>query len=603
MNFRLKWLGSFASCMVLVIVVAAPATATGQGTRTDRANRLILASNTSPRFIRCPKRNSLAGTARIVDALQATSMATFNPYQTQYYPPGLFESYFVYDNHLKLVPQMAREVPTLTNHGIRDGGKTIIIHLKPNLHWSNGTEITSADANFGWKVDSDTSTGPWCAGSCDKITRIDTPDRFTAVFHLGQVVASFFPGELPDIWPTRWPGAWNGDPHAAARTLVEDPTFNFKGPDYPTDGPYQVARVVENKDIVLRPMKYYRTMNCGAYISTIHDVLYPSLASQIAAAAAGKIDHWNAGPQALELLPELERHANAYRLHLGADFLLDTLLFNVDSAYNGAANPLHDARIRLALALAVDKPRLIERALGMNVKQAQDAVAWTPWINRKGLVQPFTDRRIHGQWDPIARRFLSDTGHGQALVDARKLLASTRWKNGFTMDLYAGAITHNRSAVAVLTSAWARLRVKVTATFLDPPTKLFATWAEGGPLAHGTFQAALLLARTGVEPDFLGGSMESSYVDRRHADHREGGGNYSGIDDVIIDRSFRAARRTFDRRVRSKSYAAIQREMNTHAYWMPLYFPPSIWTDSGRIHHLSSSPAGGKYWNIWNWKV
>ena len=43
----------------------------------------------------------------------------------------------------------------LKDGGIKDGGKTIIIRLKRGLRWSKGSEITSADVRFGWRVDMD----------------------------------------------------------------------------------------------------------------------------------------------------------------------------------------------------------------------------------------------------------------------------------------------------------------------------------------------------------------------------------------------------------------------------------------------------------------
>ena len=59
---------------------------------------------------------------------------------------------------------MATEVPTLKNGGTKDAGKTIVMHLKRGLHWSNNTEITSADIEFGWQINMDAASGPACMG-------------------------------------------------------------------------------------------------------------------------------------------------------------------------------------------------------------------------------------------------------------------------------------------------------------------------------------------------------------------------------------------------------------------------------------------------------
>src|SRR5919199_1238212 len=57
---------------------------------------------------------------------------TLNPYQTtlavsQEVLNGMFEGLFMYDQKARLVPQLAREIPTVKNGGIKNGGKTIVV--------------------------------------------------------------------------------------------------------------------------------------------------------------------------------------------------------------------------------------------------------------------------------------------------------------------------------------------------------------------------------------------------------------------------------------------------------------------------------------------
>jgi peptide/nickel transport system substrate-binding protein len=46
-----------------------------------------------------------------------------------------------------LSPDLATEVPTLTNGGITDGGKTVTVHIRQGIHFSPpvNREVTSAD--------------------------------------------------------------------------------------------------------------------------------------------------------------------------------------------------------------------------------------------------------------------------------------------------------------------------------------------------------------------------------------------------------------------------------------------------------------------------
>jgi ABC-type transport system substrate-binding protein len=107
--------------------------------------------------------------------------------------------------------------------------------------WSNGTPITPQDLAFGFAVDKDKASGPYCDAGCNVIAHIDPPGKYTAVLRLKHVDAAFLGGGLyPEIWPTKWPGAWS-NAHEAAIKLWQTPSFNFEDKSYPTSGPFQVA--------------------------------------------------------------------------------------------------------------------------------------------------------------------------------------------------------------------------------------------------------------------------------------------------------------------------------------------------------------------------
>ena len=122
---------------------------------------------------------------------------------------------------------MATEIPTGKNGGIKDGGKTVIIHLKKGLLWSDGQEIVSQDIKFGLAVGKNPASGPVCTGTCDVIKRIDTPDKYTAVLHLSSVYAPILAYGIPPIIPHKWnnaAGSWNNDAAKAAQVNYQQST-------------------------------------------------------------------------------------------------------------------------------------------------------------------------------------------------------------------------------------------------------------------------------------------------------------------------------------------------------------------------------------------
>jgi ABC-type transport system substrate-binding protein len=349
-------------------------------------------------------------------------------------------------------------------------------------------------------------------------------------------------------------------------------------------------------------MPYYADMTCGAFLRHVVIRSYTSAAALLAAAVNHEVD------LVIDLmgtqLPAFQQSEYAYRVHVDPATRFEVMDLNVDPTYAGRPNPLHDVRVRLALALALDKVRLIRGVLPVSEHAAQQLVAWTPWINTPRLTWPYTDRSIRGQWDPIVKRYVTGTGEGGALADARKLLAETPWKSGFSLDLYTTSGIPTRDAeVASATADWARIGVKVNAHFA-PGGQLFADWEHGGILQHGLFQVGLLSNGGFAGPDWMATSLGSKYVDREHTQHNESYGNFSGVHDPAIDRAFEAAESTFDHGIRARSFATVQREINQRAYWITLWFRVDIWTDDGRIQHVTFVPAyEGVLSNSYAWRA
>src|SRR5947209_7999636 len=216
---------------------------------------------------RCAHRNKTAGTVKFSDW---EFPDTLNPYQTTTAVAAaiinsMLDSLVYFDQKPALRPQMLSTLPSTKNGGIKDKGKTVVLRLNHGLHWSNGSEITSQDVKFSWRIAMDKGSGPLCAAiGCNAIARIDTPDKYTDVLHLSTVYAGILTEALSfPIMPHVWSGAWgSNDVAAAVNKLINDSQYNFESPSYPTSGAYQATQFVNNDRVVLTPMKYYTGMVC-----------------------------------------------------------------------------------------------------------------------------------------------------------------------------------------------------------------------------------------------------------------------------------------------------------------------------------------------------
>jgi peptide/nickel transport system substrate-binding protein len=95
------------------------------------------------------------------------------------------------DGRGKLVPQLAAEVPTVRNGGISRDGLTIAYHLRHGVRWHDGAPFTSADVAFTYRAIMDPRTAMESRVGYDRVARVETPDRYTVVFHLKQKWAPF----------------------------------------------------------------------------------------------------------------------------------------------------------------------------------------------------------------------------------------------------------------------------------------------------------------------------------------------------------------------------------------------------------------------------
>ncbi|HEX8918703.1 MAG TPA: ABC transporter substrate-binding protein, partial [Chloroflexota bacterium] len=291
----------------------------------------------------------------------------------------------------------------------------------------------------------------------------------------------------------------------------------------------------------------------------------------------------------------------AYTVRIRTSFTFEHLEFNVARQYKGKKNPLADRRVRQALALALDRQGLIRTSLRASIRTAVTMAAWSLYVHTPDLNQPGVPQPPDGQWDPIVRRYVV-SGTKSALADARKLLNQTPYKGGFTLDLATTSGSNIRqSEESVLATNWAKLRIKLNTTFASS-AKLLAGWSAGGILAHGDFQAALFAYLATTDPQAYRYNLVSAYCSRSTTRHQAIDGNNGCIHDSLIDRYFADAGRNLDASARAADYNAIQIQVNRQAYWVPLYFWPTMATDDGQVLNFSLNPTQtGATWNIAAW--
>ncbi|MGB2097821.1 MAG: ABC transporter substrate-binding protein, partial [Candidatus Puniceispirillales bacterium] len=91
--------------------------------------------------------------------------------------PKVYEGLFDYDNDGKMVPMLAE------SYDISADGKTVTFKLRKGVRWHDGEPFTSADVKFTI-LEVLKKVHPRGPNSFREVSRIDTPDDHTAIFHL-----------------------------------------------------------------------------------------------------------------------------------------------------------------------------------------------------------------------------------------------------------------------------------------------------------------------------------------------------------------------------------------------------------------------------------
>jgi oligopeptide transport system substrate-binding protein len=265
---------------------------------------------------------------------------------------GLFEGLTRFD------PKTARPIPGMAERwDISPDGKIYTFHLRTNLVWSTGEAIRADDVVYSWIRTLNPATGSEYAGQLyyvknaeafntgkikdPALVGVHAPDPFTLRVELNHPTPFFLDicaMPLAYVVPRRTIEQY-GDRWLMARPL-------------PSSGPYQLVYWKLNDKVRLKknPL-YWDAANTQSDIIDILPIGSPGAALNLYLTGQADII-WDKGlipPQLLDvLLKRPDFHTFNY---LGTYFI----------RFNVTKKPFDDPRVRRALALAIDKKRIVEK--------------------------------------------------------------------------------------------------------------------------------------------------------------------------------------------------------------------------------------------------
>ncbi len=487
--------------------------------------------------------------------------------------PALWGAPVVFDNHFHAQPDQLTEVPLPENGDVRDQGRTILMHLRHDLRWSDGQPILARDFLYWWQLDQNPDTGAITTSGYDQIASISTPDNYTVVLHMKRPYGPYL-SYLPLAAPFH---AWS-----RLRPIdLQNDQGVYLAPGV-TSGPYKLASFVNGQGYSFVPNPYYASTTFhGPYLAHLSFRAYSTDAALLAAMQAGQIDV-AAGYMEDELaslayppsnMRLLETPAASYE-HL--DFNLSRPLFQ-------------DERVRRAIQFAIDTCGMLRQVLhAPDCSRAASQVEPLPSL--------YNDPSIAASaFDPVA---------------ARQLLAQAGWHPGpdgllirqgktFVVQLVTTSDNPLRLAVAQFIQRdllAVGISVRISTYSLGD---FFAVYSRGGVLATGAFDLAMFGYQDSPEPDDEFNVFHSSQIPSASQPDL---GNYGRVSDPIIDAALVAGRNNVLFSQRLKAYHTFLERLASQVYLVPLYTGVNILVLSNRARNILPNPnVYANTWNIADW--
>jgi peptide/nickel transport system substrate-binding protein len=371
------------------------------------------------------------------------------------------------------VPELATEVPSLANGGVSHDGKTITYHLRRDAKWSDGIPFTSDDVRFSADVVRNPANNEQSHQGFDLITRLDTPDPYTVVFHLRRPFSGFFVnffstgGAAPCILPRHLLGTLpniNQAPYNALPVGI---------------GPFKYAswKRADSVELVPDPLYFGRKPKLTRIVFKV----IPDRNTTMTQLTTHEIDLWLPVPSAffdrVRALPSVTIVRQGSYAYNHLDFELE----------HGA---LRDPVVRRALRLGLDRASILAK-----IRHGVGILQETPFA--PGHPLHIDVPRV--PYDPAAANAMLDQDGWKRGPDGVRAKGADRLEFNFATGT---GLPDTDAMIELIRLNWAQLGVRFDVRHYPSPL-YFAPFNAGGILYNGKFDIAAFAWFTSPDGDLM----------------------------------------------------------------------------------------------------
>jgi len=282
---------------------------------------------------------------------------------------------------------------------IDDSGTEYTFHLREDARWSNGKAVRAQDFVTSWRREIDPKFG---SPAADGLRLISHASAILAGKEPAAALGVSAPSDLTLVVKLERPAAYFPQllAHPSMFPIYSEASAKTRSPaEWISNGPYTLAKWLPGAGIDLTANSRYWDRN-NVHIKSVDYRFIPNDSSQYAGYRAGEIDLTDLVPA--NALPELRKEHPA-------ELVITPLLATAYYGVNLAQAKMSNVALRQALAMAIDRKRLVD-TLGFGQ------------IGAYGFVPPGTANYNPQSWD---WKSLPDADR---IAEAKRLYASA----GFT---------------------------------------------------------------------------------------------------------------------------------------------------------------------------
>jgi peptide/nickel transport system substrate-binding protein len=474
----------------------------------------------------------------------------------------IFAPVFRYDPRGALVPELATEVPTYANGGISRDSKTITLHWRRGVRWSDGAPLTPRDLRFTWRAVMNKNNNTKAVYGWDDIAAIDVPNDATAIVHLRHPDA----GVLGSFGG----GGGSAYPPLPEHLLGKLPNLNQAAFNtHPiSSGPWLLAAWHHGSSFAFTPnARYWR----GApKLVALSYTIVPNPDTLVAQLRTHELDLVANVPEA-----QFERVLGTPGIAVVRHPLANWRRLQINTSRPG----LSDVHVRLALAEAIDWDRINATVYhGLNVRAHSD-IPPDSWAAPNVPLYPH---------DPRAAAAMLDAAGWRAATPGAVLM-----RGGVPLRFVISASTKPGNEQAEVQMQQAARALGIELSIKNYPSSVL--FAADGPLYTGRYDMEWSIDTDGPDPDNQG-SWSGDFLPPH-------GVNTTYLRDPVITQAAAAALLTFDHAKRKALYQREESRIHALVPAVFLYWETGVAAYNDDLRGYRPAEYITDNWNSWEWQI